>query len=223
MFNLVGPPVPLTEMNAVTKTNGLRLYEVGEGKWYPSVTTVTSHRTKDKIMKWRKRVGEAEANKISGRASSRGNKFHSMVECYLKNETVKFDDKNPLASFLFKTAKDTLKNINNIHLLESPLFSDHLCIAGRVDCVAEYNGELAIIDFKTSTKPKKLNWIENYFVQETAYAVMYYERCGVKVDKIVTLIATEEGGMQVIEKYDLDYYYQLLLEYINDFMQSKLQ
>ena len=223
MFNLVGPPVPLTEMNAVTKTNGLRLYEVGDGKWYPSVTTVTSHRTKDKIMNWRKRVGEAEANKISGRASSRGNKFHSMVECYLKNETVKFDDKNPLASFLFRTAKETLNNIDNIHLLESPLFSDHLRVAGRVDCIAEYEGELAVIDFKTSTKPKKENWIENYFVQETAYAVMYYERCGVKVDKIVTLIATEEGSMQVIQKTDLDYYYQLLVEYINEFMQSKLQ
>lgn len=223
MFNLVGPPVPLTEMNAVTKSNGLRLYEVGENKWYPSVTTVTSHRTKDKIMKWRKRVGEKEANKISGRASSRGNKFHSMVECYLKNETVKFDEKNPLASFMFKTAKDTLNNINNIHLLESPLYSDHLRIAGRVDCIAEYEGKLSVIDFKTSTKPKKESWIENYFVQETAYAVMYYERCGVKVDSIVTIISTEEGSMQVIQKTDLDYYYQLLVEYINEFMQDKLQ
>jgi genome maintenance exonuclease 1 len=223
MFNLVGPPVPLTEMNAVTKSNGLRLYEVGENKWYPSVTTVTGHRTKDKIMKWRKRVGEKEANKISGRASSRGNKFHSMVECYLKNETVKFDEKNPLASFMFKTAKDTLNNINNIHLLESPLYSDHLRIAGRVDCIAEYEGKLSVIDFKTSTKPKKESWIENYFVQETAYAVMYYERCGVKVDSIVTIISTEEGSMQIIQKTDLDYYYQLLVEYINEFMQDKLQ
>ena len=219
----MGPPVPLTEMNAVTKSNGLRLYEVGENKWYPSVTTVTSHRTKDKIMKWRKRVGEKEANKISGRASSRGNKFHSMVECYLKNETVKFDEKNPLASFMFKTAKDTLNNINNIHLLESPLYSDHLRIAGRVDCIAEYEGKLSVIDFKTSTKPKKESWIENYFVQETAYAVMYYERCGVKVDSIVTIISTEEGSMQVIQKTDLDYYYQLLVEYINEFLQDKLQ
>ena len=170
MFKTVGPPVPLTEMNAVTKGDGLRLYEVGDGKWYPSVTTVTSHRKKDSIIKWRKRVGEAEANKISGRASARGNKFHSMVESYLKNETVSFDDKSPLASFLFKTAKETLHRIDNIHLLESPLYSDSLRIAGRVDCIAEYDGELAVIDFKTSTKEKKESWIENYFVQETAYA-----------------------------------------------------
>lgn len=220
MFKTVGPPVPLTEMNAVTKGDGLRLYEVGDGKWYPSVTTVTSHRKKDSIIKWRKRVGEAEANKISGRASARGNKFHSMVESYLKNETVSFDDKSPLASFLFKTAKETLHRIDNIHLLESPLYSDSLRIAGRVDCIAEFDGELAVIDFKTSTKEKKESWIENYFVQETAYAAMYYERSGVKVDKIVTLIATEEGGMQIFEKYDLDYYYVLLEEYIQEFMQS---
>jgi len=220
MFKTVGPPVPLTEMNAVTKGDGLRLYEVGDGKWYPSVTTVTSHRKKDSILKWRKRVGEAEANKISGRASARGNKFHSMVESYLKNNKVSFDDKSPLASFLFKTAKETLHRINNIHLLESPLYSDSLRIAGRVDCIAEFDGELAVIDFKTSTKEKKESWIENYFVQETAYAAMYYERSGVKVDKIVTIIATEEGGMQIIQKYDLDYYYVLLEEYIQEFMQS---
>ena len=220
MFKTVGPPVPLTEMNAVTKGDGLRLYEVGDGKWYPSVTTVTSHRKKDSIIKWRKRVGEAEANKISGRASARGNKFHSMVESYLKNETVSFDDKSPLASFLFKTAKETLHRIDNIHLLESPLYSDSLRIAGRVDCIAEYDGELAVIDFKTSTKPKQESWIENYFVQEAAYAAMYYERCGVEVQKVVTIIAVEDGTMQVIEKRNLNELYKLLQEYIHDFNTS---
>ena len=217
MFKTVGPPVPLTEMNSINNDVG-RLYQVQEGKWYPSVTTVTGSRNKDGILKWRKRVGEAEANKICNRATARGNKFHSMVECYLKNEEVVFDAKHPLASFLFKSAKDTINRIDNIHLLESPLYSDKLCLAGRVDCIAEFDGELAVIDFKTSTKEKKIEWIENYFVQETAYAAMYYERCGVKVDKIVTLIATEEGMIQVVEKTDLDYYYELLLEYISEFM-----
>tara|TARA_B100000287_G_scaffold196016_1_gene185146 strand:- start:7730 stop:8395 length:666 start_codon:yes stop_codon:yes gene_type:complete len=217
MFKTVGPPVPLTEMNAVTKDVG-RLYQVSEGKWYPSVTTVTGARKKDGILKWRKKVGEEKANLICNRATARGNKFHSMVECYLKNEEVNFDAKHPLASFLFKSAKDTINRIDNIHLLESPLYSDKLCLAGRVDCIAEFDGELAVIDFKTSTKEKKIEWIENYFVQETAYAAMYYERCGVKVDKIVTLIATEEGMIQVVEKTDLDYYYELLLEYISEFM-----
>ena len=91
-------------------------------------------------------------------------------------------------------------------------------MAGRVDCIAEFDGVLSVIDFKTSTKEKKIEWIENYFVQETAYAAMYYERCGVKVDQIVTLIATEEGVIQVVQKTDLNYYYELLLEYINEFM-----
>ena len=219
MFNMVGPPVPLTEMKAVTKEKH-RLYEVGEGKWYPSVTTVTGHKKVKDIVRWRKRVGEEEANKISGRATARGNKFHSMVECYLKNEEVKYDEKSPLAYFMFKTAKETLNRINNIHLLESPLYSDKLMLAGRVDCIAEFDNTLSVIDFKTSTKVKKEAWIENYFVQETAYAVMYYERCGVKVDKIVTLIAIEDGSMQVIIKDDLNYYYQLLKQYVTDYLNT---
>ena len=111
-----------------------------------------------------------------------------------------------------------MDRIDNIHLLESPLYSDYLRVAGRVDCIAEFDGELAVIDFKTATREKKEEWIENYFVQETAYAVMYYERCGVKVDKIVTLIAIEDGATQVIQKYDLDYYHTLLKEYITEFM-----
>lgn len=219
MFNMVGPPVPLTEMKAVTKEKH-RLYEVGEGKWYPSVTTVTGHKKVKDILRWRKRVGEEEANKISGRATARGNKFHSMVECYLKNEEVKYDEKSPLAYFMFKTAKETLNRIDNIHLLESPLYSDKLMLAGRVDCIAEFDNTLSVIDFKTSTKVKKEAWIENYFVQETAYAVMYYERCGVKVDKIVTLIAVEDGSMQVIIKDDLNYYYQLLKQYVTDYLKT---
>ena len=220
MFKMVGPPVPLTELNAVTKTSGMRLYEVSEGRWYPSITTITSHKKKDSILKWRKRVGEEKANKISSQASNRGNKFHGMVECYLKNEGLPKDETHPLASYLFRSAIETLDRINNIHLLEAPLFSDHLRIAGRVDCIAEYDGELAVIDFKTSTKPKQESWIENYFVQEAAYAAMYYERCGVEVQKVVTIIAVEDGTMQVIEKRNLNELYKLLQEYIHDFNTS---
>lgn len=223
MFNLVGPPVPLTEMNAVTKTDGLRLYEVGDGVWYPSVTTVTGFRKKDSILKWRKRVGEQQANKISGQASARGNKYHSLVETLLKNEPIVFNEDQPLVNFMFKSSLKTLERINNIHLLESPLYSDRFRIAGRVDCIAEFDSELAVIDFKTATKAKEESWIENYFVQETAYAVMYYERCGVQVDKIVTIIAVEDGTVQVIERRNLDYYYKLLCEYVNDFMESTIK
>ena len=220
MFKMVGPPVPLTELNAVTKTSGMRLYEVSEGRWYPSITTITSHKKKDSILKWRKRVGEEKADKISSLAYDRGNKFSGMLECYLINEGLPKDETHPLASYLFRSAIETLDRINNIHLLAAPLFSDHLRIAGRVDCIAEFDGELAVIDFKTSTKPKQESWIENYFVQEAAYAAMYYERCGVEVQKVVTIIAVEDGTMQVIEKRNLNELYKLLQEYIHDFNTS---
>ena len=165
-------------------------------------------------------LAKQKANKISSQASNRGNKFHGMVECYLKNEGLPKDETHPLASYLFRSAIETLDRINNIHLLEAPLYSDHLRIAGRVDCIAEFDGELAVIDFKTSTKPKQESWIENYFVQEAAYAAMYYERCGVEVQKVVTIIAVEDGTMQVIEKRNLNELYKLLQEYIHDFNTS---
>ena len=218
MFNMVGPPVPLTEMKAVTKEKH-RLYEVGEGKWYPSVTTVTGHKKVKDIVRWRKRVGEEEANKISGRATARGNKFHSMVECYLKNEEVKYDEKSPLAYFMFKTAKETLNRINNIHLLESPLYSDKLMLAGRVDCIAEFDNTLSVIDFKTSTKVKKEAWIENYFVQGSAYSQMYKEHFDEDVNQVVILITTEQGTTQVFKKNPHDYL-EKLKQYVEEFYKT---
>ena len=122
---------------------------------------------------------------------------------------------------MFQAAKSTLNQINNIHCLETFLYSHYLGLAGRVDCIAEFNGELAVIDFKTSTKEKKEEYIENYFVQETAYAAMFLERSGIEVKKIVTLIATEEGSIQVFEKYNLDDYLQLLKSYIEEFVRGR--
>ena len=122
---------------------------------------------------------------------------------------------------MFQTAKSTLNKINNIHCLETFLYSHYLGLAGRVDCIAEYEGELAVIDFKTATKEKKEDYIENYFVQETAYAAMFLERSGIEVKKIVTLIATEEGSIQVFQKYNLDDYLQLLKSYIEEFVRGE--
>ena len=122
---------------------------------------------------------------------------------------------------MFQAAKSTLNKIDKIHCLETFLYSHYLGLAGRVDCIAEFNGELAVIDFKTSTKEKKEDYIENYFVQETAYAAMFLERSGIEVKKIVTLIATEEGSIQVFEKYNLDDYLQLLKSYIEEFVRGR--
>jgi genome maintenance exonuclease 1 len=115
---------------------------------------------------------------------------------------------------MFKHLKPFLDKINNIHVLEGALYSDKLKLAGRVDCIAEYENELAIIDFKSSTEPKKREWIENYIAQECAYAMMYYERTGIKVKKLVTLIACEDGEIQVFQEYDIMKYMRVLMEYI---------
>ena len=146
---------------------GTRFYRVPSGKMYPSITSVTSFYGRQKFVEWRKKVGNEEGDRITRLATTRGTKFHDLVEKYMLNENV--DDYKPLPTtkFLFlKSFKPYLDRINNIHALEKSLYSDYLGLAGRVDCIAEYEGELAIIDFKTSKKIKPEKWIENYFVQE---------------------------------------------------------
>jgi hypothetical protein len=212
---------PLIDLEAITSDNG-RLYVTPEGNKYPSVTTVIGATQKKSIIEWRKRVGEAEANRISSRAASRGTNLHLMNEDYLNNmfDEEKYKDK-VLPLFMFKHLKPFLDKINNIHVLEGALYSDKLKLAGRVDCIAEYENELAIIDFKSSTEPKKREWIENYIAQECAYAMMYYERTGIKVKKLVTLIACEDGEIQVFQEYDIMKYMKVLMEYIRAYEQQR--
>jgi ATP-dependent exoDNAse (exonuclease V) beta subunit len=210
----------LIDLVAETTESG-RVYVTPEGNKYPSVTTVIGAKSKQSILEWRKRVGEAEANRISSRAASRGTSLHSMNEDYLNNifDEEKYKTK-VLPLFMFKHLKPFLNKINNIHVLEGALYSDRLQLAGRVDCIAEYENELAIIDFKTSTEPKKREWIENYIAQECAYAMMYYERTGIKVKKLVTLIACEDGEVQVFQEYDIKKYMSVLMSYINHWKET---
>lgn len=216
MFKFVDLPVQLHDIESIDK-DGQRFYPICEGVEYPSITTITSFRKAAFFKEWRQRVGAEVADRKTARATGRGTAFHSIVERYLKNESIDSADFDPLPFTLFQVAKPTLNRINNIHLLEGALYSDYLGVAGRVDCIAEFDGDLAVIDFKTSDRDKKEQWIENYFVQETAYAIMFYERTGIQPKKIVTIISTEEGSCQVIEKTNLDYYFTLLKEYIHDF------
>ncbi len=210
----------LIDLVAETTESG-RVYVTPEGNKYPSVTTVIGAKSKQSILEWRKRVGEAEANRISSRAASRGTSLHSMNEDYLNNVFDEEKYKNKvLPLFMFKHLKPFLNKINNIHVLEGALYSDRLQLAGRVDCIAEYENELAIIDFKTSTEPKKREWIENYIAQECAYAMMYYERTGIKVKKLVTLIACEDGEVQVFQEYDIKKYMSVLMSYINHWKET---
>jgi genome maintenance exonuclease 1 len=193
--------------------NGKRFYKTPEGLLYPSVTTITSQHGKDKILEWRKRVGEEEANRISTRASNRGTKVHKICENYLNNEE-DYARTNP--AHIHKTMPDTIamfkslqplldEHVNNIHALEIPLYSHHLKVAGRVDCIAEYDGKLSIIDFKTSSKLKEESWIKGYFMQCSAYAVMYEERTGIPVSQIVIMIAVDSEHPQVFIKKRNDY------------------
>ena len=224
MFNFVDVDLhEHVEVDAIDR-NGTRFYPIpGADKYYPSVTSVTSFQNAKFFKKWRPKIGEEEANRITTRATTRGTAFHALSEDYFKGvlDIEKYLAKNPLSVRMFQSAKSTLNRINNIHCLETFLYSHYLGLAGRVDCIAEFDGELAVIDFKTSTKEKKEDHIEHYFVQETAYAAMFLERSGLEVKKIVTLIATEEGTIQVFQKYNLDDYLQLLKSYIEEFVRGR--
>jgi len=218
-FNHVKLSFALNEMVAKT-IEGERVYPVGEDKFYPSISTITSYRKRHTIKEWRQRVGEQEANKISTQAASIGTSFHSMAEDYLNNNfnIEKYKDKY-MAKVLFIQAKPILNMINNIHFQEAPLYSDEFQIAGRVDCIGEFDGKLSVIDFKSSIKEKKEEWIENYFVQETGYAKMYEERSGIKVDQIVTIIACQSGETQIFIKNPSDYV-PLLIDYIKEYREG---
>ena len=222
-FTFVDVDLGIQEVEPVNK-DGVRFYPIpGADKYYPSVTSITSFKNAAFFKNWRKKIGETEANRITARATQRGTAFHSITEDYVKGDLNldSYLENNPLSVRMFQTARDTLNRIDKIHCLETFLYSHYLGLAGRVDCIGEFDGELAVIDFKTSTKEKKESYIEHYFVQETAYAAMFLERSGIEVKKIVTLIAVEDGSVQVFQKYNLDDYLQLLKTYIEEFVRGK--
>ena len=204
--------------------DGVRYYKIPDEEELikmVSITSVTSHFNKEIFVNWRKRVGNEEADKITKAATARGTDMHTLTEHYLKNEDL--PEVRPISDFLFKIAKGKLNKINNIYALEGPLYSKELGIAGTVDCIAEYDGELAIIDFKTSKKPKPRNWIEHYFVQCMAYGCMLYEMKGISIKKLVIIMACENGECVIYEERDKAKYIKLLGKYINKFVKDKLE
>ena len=181
--------------------NGTRYYVTPEGNKYPSITTVLSAYNQKAIFEWRQRVGEEEANRVSKQASSRGTRIHTLCEHYIDNKVPEF--KTPYDKELFNSFKPVLHRINNVYAQEIRMYSDHLRIAGTVDCVAEFDGKLSVIDFKTARKAKREEDIENYFMQATAYAIMFEERFGIPVSRTVVAIAVDEEEPQVfINKRD---------------------
>ena len=194
--------------------DGKRYYITPTGEKYPSVTSVTGLLNRDGIKKWRKRVGEKTANKISTQAARHGTSAHQLFEDYIRNDNFeeKFKGAMPTTQQAFISLEKELNQIGVVHGLESPLYSHNLQLAGRVDCIAEWDGKLSVIDFKTSAKPKQEKWIQNYFIQETAYAKMFEELTGKEVQSIVTLIAVSDGSSQLFVEQPSDRYVDQLQE-----------
>jgi len=205
MFNHVEHDIVLPKLTRKTTEEGRR-YFTPDGNAYPSITTVLGVLSKDGILEWRKRVGEEEANKISRQAATRGTAVHKLAEDYLDNLPDWNKGAMPanLASFNdLKTILD--KRLNNIYFQEEFLYSDRLKCAGQVDCIAEFDGQLSIVDFKTSRKPKKEEWITSYFIQASFYAAAFYERTGIPIKQGVILITVDGNEPQVFKVNTYDY------------------
>jgi genome maintenance exonuclease 1 len=221
MFNHLDNVLPQLERETI---DGVRYYSVPDEDQLlklVSITSVTSHFNKEIFVKWRKKVGTEEADRITKAATSRGTDLHTLVENYLYNRDL--PPVQPISDFLFKIAKSELNRINNIYCLEGALYSKQLGVAGTTDCIAEFDGELAIIDFKTSKKPKPRDWIENYFVQAMFYGMALYEMTDIRVKKLVIIMACENGECVVYEERDLNKYMKLVVEYIKKFVDDKLE
>jgi genome maintenance exonuclease 1 len=209
------------DLVAETSSSG-RKYAAPNGVRYPSVTTVLSILNEEFIQRWRARVGEEEANKVSHRASTRGTAVHDCIEKYLDNNEDYAKEYLPNIIDNFNAIKPVLdERIGTIYLQEAALYSEHLGLAGRVDCVGEFDGVLSIIDFKTSKKIKKKEWITNYFIQEAAYAIMWEERTGTPIVNLVTIITVDNEAPQVFVEHR-DNWVPKLLETINEYKRRKI-
>lgn len=214
MFNHVSHEFPqLLQENA----EGRRLYVTPNGEKYASVTTVLSDYGKEGLMEWRKRVGEEKANEISRKATTRGTSVHKVIETFLNNEDISQHDMMPNVKSLFHRMKPELEKMDNIHCLETRLFSHKLRLAGTVDCIAEHKGVLSVVDFKTSVRLKKKEQIQNYFMQGVAYADMFNEMTGLEVNQIIILIGVDTANFAqtlVVKKDEMDVHRQELHKYI---------
>ena len=182
---------------------GKRYYIVDDDIKYPSITTVMStlpSKVKG-LTDWRNKVGEKEANKISTQAARKGTVVHEIIEQYLDN---KLDERrlNPIAVESFRNIQPWLdKYVNDIYMQEASLWSQHLKVAGRVDCVGHFDGKPAIIDFKTARKPKKKEWISDYFMQSCGYSIMWEERTGIPITRLVIMIAPTGSDPQIFVEH----------------------
>lgn len=203
---------------------GKRYYTTPDGEKYPSITTVLGSGPKPWLDAWKAALGPDKAAKETKRCADRGTALHDMVEKYLKNVDDPTEGHDRTNVGMFNQIKMQLnRRIGEIRAQEIPLYSHSLKVAGRVDCVAEYDGVLSIIDFKTSNSNKTDDMIEDYFLQCTAYAVMYYEMYGVPIDQIVVVIAVEKGMMPLVFKREIFDYLKPLQARIAAYYERKTQ
>lgn len=196
------PPLPMKYIG------GKRHYQTPCG-CFPSMTTVLSIRDERGLEAWKNQVGPEVAKFVAGQAAIRGNGTHKILEDYLKNNDISIYEKNLLQMALFKSAKPVFERINNIHLQELILYSSQFRIAGRPDIIADFDEKLSVIDFKTSRRKKKEEWIENYYLQETGYSIMWEERTSIPIEQIVTIISSEDGEVQTFVKKPSNFVKQL--------------
>ena len=193
----------------------IRLYENADGILFPSVTHALGDGKKDSLDEWRQRVGIEEANRIGRIAAATGTRFHTMCERVLDNRDDYGIGAFPAETELFGKIKPVLtERIGRVHAQEFPLFSLDLGVAGRCDLHCEFDSVSTVVDFKTSSKAKKEEWITNYFMQATAYGMMLRERF-LKVDKFAILIASPDGIQTFVKK--IDDYVEETRKYFKDF------
>lgn len=191
----------ISELESETQADGSRFYVSPEGKKYPSVTTVTGWRKKEMFKEWREKNPDK-----SKRILEKGTNFHDIVERYLNNQEISLDNSGDIEAYsLFDNARNYLNKIQNVRVQEVSLHSDLLEMAGRVDCIAEYDGVPCIIDFKTSKRMKERNEIDNYFCQATAYSIMWREITGENIPYLLILISTDYGEVQEYRGNAMDY------------------
>ncbi len=201
-----------------------RYYQVSETTIYPSVTSVISFISRKKFADWRARVGEEAANKKTKHATTRGTKLHKVLEVYIDNGDYQSLDEyqSPLIQLMFKAAKSQLDSrLGTIYQQETNMSSARLCLAGTVDLICEVDGELSIVDFKTSEKEKPEEWLEDYFVQLSAYWAMFSEKTGVVPKKLVVFLVAENGDVQIVERTNIMTYLKKLQDYATQFIQFR--
>ena len=201
---------------------GVRHYGVDDQTAYPSITSVISWVNREQWASWRAKGGVEKANAKCKKATNRGTGFHSIMEEYMANNdvTTMTQYSVPLLNLMFKAAKPYLDSrLDNIYQQETRMCSKKLCLAGTVDLICEVDGELSIVDFKTSEKEKPEEWLEDYFVQLSAYWAMFTEATGVAPKKLVVFLVAENGDVQIVERKNIMDYLETLEDYVSQFVQ----